>query len=125
MSASPTRPEDINRELLRRARQAHQIEAPLLTDYEQAFSIRARRRIAEHKRSHSKLRRFGAGLAKPRLAEPGRTLAQGPDILGVIARRLKQKIFTVWRPRSMELLRRLVPPRQDRMQILPVRRNLP
>src|SRR5208282_376017 len=71
-------------ELGRLAVQADQIEAALLTDHEQLFAIRTWGWITEHQRAYCQLRGFRA-----RLAKQGGTLAQGPDVLRMIASRLK------------------------------------
>src|SRR5580658_3700437 len=49
---------------LRLAIQADQIEAALLPDYEEFFSVHAWRRIAEHERSDRQLRWFSGALLK-------------------------------------------------------------
>src|SRR6185369_17115677 len=110
----------VNRKLLRLAVQAHQIEATLLADYEQLLTIRAGSGIAEQERSHGQLHRLSTRPAEKRSA-----FTAGPDILGMITGRFKEEVFSIRRPGSAKLFRRLVPVRQHGMQPLPVGRNLP
>jgi hypothetical protein len=91
------------------------IKSALLPNYEELLPIRPRRRIAEHERPHRELRRF-----RPSLVKKGRTLAQRPDVLAVVAIRLKQVVIPVRRPGSVKLLRGLVPVGQDWVQTHPV-----
>src|SRR4029077_1655314 len=110
----------VNGELLRLAIQADQIEAALLADHEKLLAIRARGGITEHKRAHGELRRTGISLAKKRAP-----FSKSPDVLGVVASRFKEEVFSVRRPVSAKFLGRLVPVWQHRMQTLSVGRNLP
>src|SRR6266852_3373460 len=113
-------PGKVDGELLRFAFKVDQIEPALLADHEQLLSIHARSGIAEQEGSQGQLSWRRAGLAKKR-----RPFTKSPDVLGVVARRFKEKVVSIWRPGSSKFLGRLVPVRQHRVQTLAVWRNLP
>src|SRR5208337_3087061 len=94
------------------ATHANQIEPALLTDHKQLSSVRTESRVTKHQRAHGELRGLGMRVTKYRIM-----LTKSPDVLALVARGFKQKIFSIGRPCPTELLSRLVPVRQHRMQV--------
>src|SRR5215470_13716864 len=56
---------------------------------------------------------------------PPRLLGKGPNVRSAPVSRLENEVFAVRSPASTTLRRRIIPTRQERAEMIPVRRHLP